>query len=39
MADVSWSAEGECGDCGWRGEIQFEDDTWVTSDHDCEEDE
>lgn len=38
MANVHWSAEATCSDCGWRGDAQFEDGTYVESDHDCEED-
>lgn len=39
MADVHWTAEAECGDCGWRGEAGFEDGSIVESGHVCEDDE
>lgn len=38
VASVSWTAEAECGDCGWRGEAGFEDGAVVESGHECDED-
>lgn len=39
MADVHWAAEGECSDCGWRGEAHFREGDIVESDHDCEDED